>query len=500
MSKKDLLLSLINSLTVNEKRYFSMFSQLTPGEKNYEKLFKALDGEEEYDTKKIKGKLGKTNMNLSYEKGYLQKMLLKSLRNYNDDGSIVISLSSSLMEIEILFNKQQYDLCLDIIQNQKKIAIENEVFGFALQLIAWEKRCQQRKGAFEFMLEYTDKGFKDELELFEKYQNLSNYKALQLKMFAIINKEGNVYREAKEKALREIMQHPLMEGEHKALSHQTKQLYYEILIFFHHHTYEIQKAYELCKLHVALVESKPEKIKYNPQSYFASLLHLGNRCTALKKYDEALECINKIEQIPNIKNVYATPALKQEVFRFVLEKRMEIFTFKRDFKKSIELYEKNIGEITKNKHNFFGVFFIVYYYYAALSYFFCGKYNEALALLRIIINQYSGALRLDFILFAHILHLMTHYELKHFDLLPYLVKSFNRLTKTRKVNQQSIPHISKMFLELSKNSNNEQAQKAILEKYRPIFEEMLSSGPESMIVDTVELPYWLGLKTNTIKA
>lgn len=499
MSKKDLLLALINSLTVNEKRYFSMFTQLTPGEKNYAKLFKALEGEEEYDTKRIKQKLGKTNMNLSYEKGYLQKMLLKSLKNYNDDGTYSIALASSLIEIEILFNKQHYDLCLDIIQTQKKIAIENETFGFALQLISWEKRCQQRKGDFDYLMDYTDKGFKDELDLFEKSINLSSYKALQFRLFALINKEGNIHKKSKDDLLEEVINHPLMKDESLALSHQTKLLYYEILIFYHHHTYQVQKAYELCKKQVALVESQPNKLKYHPQSYFASLIHLSNRCIALRKYEEGMAAIEKIEKIPLIKNVYASPAFKHEVHRYCLEKKIEVLTYTRKFAEAIEIFEQTEPETKKNKANYSISFFIVCTYYAAISYFFVGKYDKSLNLLRTIINQYSGTVRLDFILYSHILHLMLHYELKHYDLLPYLVKSVNRFTKSRNIAQKSTAYITKMFSELAKNSNNELKQKAILEKNKILFDEMMKSGPESMIVDTVELPYWLELRIKELK-
>ncbi len=56
MRKQDYLLSLINSLGVNEKRYFKLFSQVQPGEKRYLQLFDYLDGKDKYDAKAIAAK------------------------------------------------------------------------------------------------------------------------------------------------------------------------------------------------------------------------------------------------------------------------------------------------------------------------------------------------------------------------------------------------------------------------------------------------------------
>src|ERR1700679_355236 len=113
MAKKDLLLNLIQSLSANEKRYFALFSPGTTGSQNYRKLFKALETETSYNSGVIKEKLGPSCMNIAYEKSYLQKMLLRSLRNFYDESTDELTLLSALINIEVLFNKQQYALCID---------------------------------------------------------------------------------------------------------------------------------------------------------------------------------------------------------------------------------------------------------------------------------------------------------------------------------------------------------------------------------------------------
>src|ERR1043165_3205658 len=112
----DSLFDLLNSLSTNEKRYFKLFTSNSSGDKNYQKLFNAIEQEKITDKKALKKRMGSTGMNVSYEKKYLQKILMRSLRNFHEDSSSEIILHQTLTDIEILFNKQQYDLCMALIK------------------------------------------------------------------------------------------------------------------------------------------------------------------------------------------------------------------------------------------------------------------------------------------------------------------------------------------------------------------------------------------------
>jgi hypothetical protein len=209
-AKKNLLPELINSLSANEKRYFSLFSSISPGEQNFKKLFKALEGETNYDSKKIHEKLGPVSMNVAYEKSYLQKMLLRSLRNFNEETSDEIVLHNLMIDIEVLYNKRHYTLCLDLIRKGRKLAEAKDLFPQHLLLVRWEKKCMQRSGNYDYLEKHMVKGLRDEMRITDLYQNFCQFNALQFSMLALLYRKGSALRKNDKAKLEEIIGHPLM--------------------------------------------------------------------------------------------------------------------------------------------------------------------------------------------------------------------------------------------------------------------------------------------------
>jgi tetratricopeptide (TPR) repeat protein len=68
---------------------------------------------------------------------------------------------------------------------------------------------------------------------------------------------------------------------------------------------------------------------------------------------------------------------------------------------------------------------LVFYYKIACLYFGSGKYEKAITYLNKIIH-WKTDLRNDLQCYARLLHLIAHYELGHFNLLEYLIKSVYR--------------------------------------------------------------------------
>ena len=99
--KNDFVHQLVHSLTKSEKRYFKLFSQVQSGTKNYLKLFDALESLVTYDSKQLRKKLKGSPMNLSYEKKYLGKMLLKSLRNFEGENSPLYQVGNMMQDVEL---------------------------------------------------------------------------------------------------------------------------------------------------------------------------------------------------------------------------------------------------------------------------------------------------------------------------------------------------------------------------------------------------------------
>src|SRR4051812_40531190 len=107
MRKQDQLITLIKSLTPSERRYFKLYNSIQPGNKKYAQLFNELAKLESYDAALICKKLKATKAQLANDKKYLELVLMKALRSFNDKTSTSIQLHNALIDIEVLKRKGQ---------------------------------------------------------------------------------------------------------------------------------------------------------------------------------------------------------------------------------------------------------------------------------------------------------------------------------------------------------------------------------------------------------
>ena len=104
------LFDLISSLTMSEKRYFKLFSSRhVIGESNdYIHLFNAIDKQNVYSEDVLKK--ASYVKNLSQEKNYLYRLVLKSLNAYHSSLNNKSRIFEFLKQVEILFHKVYFFL------------------------------------------------------------------------------------------------------------------------------------------------------------------------------------------------------------------------------------------------------------------------------------------------------------------------------------------------------------------------------------------------------
>lgn len=484
------LTELINSLSTNEKRYFKLFTANSSGDQNYQKLFTAIEKDKIKDPKELKKRMSGTNMNVSYEKAYLQKMLMRSLRNFHEDSSTEISLHQTLTDIEILFNKQNYDLCQVLIKNALTVAEENEHFAMVIQLLKWQRRIMIRKGQYAEVAKQNPVLIAKEKECLQKMENLMYFKDLQANFLYLISQKGNARREEEMAGFTELIRHPILQKEENALSHNATLLYFDCWNWYYQHTLQIENAYKNCHRMVAYIEKNPEKIKLHPQSYMAALSSLANRCSNYEKYDEALQVIEKLEKMHTIKGIKIPKSLQTEILIYSTERRLMIYGFSRDFKKGIEWYEKTKAEIEKNKKTLRPTFLSMYHQLISLCYIHLHRYADALKHLRIVFDEIDDKQRSDSFLYSHLLHVITHFELKNYELIPYLLKSVERFARSRGFKQETIGLFIKMFNELTRHNSKQDVQR-ILKNYHPKFTALNQLNSDSVIMGTIDLDLWM---------
>src|SRR5687768_13856793 len=142
MVKKGNLFLLIKSLSKSEKRYFRMNATMTGRDVNYLQLFDAIESQKEYDEveirKNLKGK--KFLSQLHVTKIYLTELILKSLKNYHSNTSVHSKLFDLLKDIELLFDKELYDLCHYKIEKAEQLANKYEKLSLLTEIFFWKRK------------------------------------------------------------------------------------------------------------------------------------------------------------------------------------------------------------------------------------------------------------------------------------------------------------------------------------------------------------------------
>ncbi len=134
----DDLFQLIKALDKNEKGYFKKFAarygEKTTGN-DYLKLFDLLDKADEYNEETVKKHFAKAGkkFNLSAQKTYLYKQLIRCLRSYHSAQNSSYKLTESLLDIQNLTDKGLDGQAMELVETGIKKAFDSGNFSMELQ-------------------------------------------------------------------------------------------------------------------------------------------------------------------------------------------------------------------------------------------------------------------------------------------------------------------------------------------------------------------------------
>lgn len=488
MVKTDEIFELVKSLTANEKRFFQLFGKLRKGDKNYMKVFSLMDKMKVYDSKKITSRFSKSGVNVSSEKKYLQKQIMKSLRVFHNENSPELVVNSLLQDIEILLNHRQFTAAAECIEKVKTLTLQLDLFQQYLIAVKWESRLALRKGDYNYLEKRSNAIYKKEAEVIEQLLNLSAYRSLNNQVFALFNRSGNLNEKQKTIELNKLLKNPLLQDVRKAKSFLAK-------IHFHQsrHLSMIQKddfesAYIEQKNNAALFERDPIKITQFTQAYAAGLAGLGQCCMALEKYEELLSVTNKMEGLLNMPKAQMTPNLALEIRVNCFEKRMMAYVFTRRFNEAVALC-KTISPSEFGRKNFE----LLYHLFTAIAYFSINNYSTALRYVKPLMDSRSEYIRMDYVFSAHFLFLAIQFELGNLENLSSYVKSSRLFFKTRNAGFKCSEFVFSFFEKASKAGNKKQLE-ALYRSTKESLTPLQKFPSEKLLLENFDIITWLESK------
>jgi len=475
MRKQDYLIQLIQSLSPAEKRYLKIYSSRQPGAKRYMKLYDLLEKEDSYDATVLSRKLKTDTKRLAHEKEYLQQVLLRALRSYEQDTNPRIALEHRYMEADMLSNRGLKDFALSHIDKAYEKILKYEQHGTFINAFTLRQRLVQNRtdpspafGSYEL--------YKQNMEQLNEIMELEFlYKELIPLLVNRNDKEG----------MKAIAQKgPLLKKPEELLSARALAIYYTMHIAITTIVYGLGKAVEYAVQLIATYEDNPFLIQINPIAYLYSYQRLA-LSLSFEESDRALQSLDKALSIADHKAFPLSEKVLNQ-FRFdALLQKLNLLNGLYRYDKSIDVareilhYELDITQEYKRTT-------VTFLYAVALL--FTGRVEKALVPLREILKG-NKKTRLDVQLKAMQLELLVQYDLGNYALIPYQVQSIKNWVKRKELQAESCAVYLKWMLSISSAAATGDPKNELM-----AFSKDVKAGKIKIEPEIINLRYWLDEK------
>ncbi len=427
MTKKNNLFLLIKSLTKAEKRYFKLHAATGGDHKNYLRLFDFIDKQKEYDEQAVRRRFKDETFakQLHVTKNYLNKLILKSLRNFHASMSIDAELKDLLRDIEILFKRELFDQCQYSIAKAEEIARAYEKHYSLIEIYDWKRKLALlRSGAGKSRDEVNEVIAHERLSL-KKLQTVNEYWNLTINQF------DSRFGSAGSNNRKKLLSHPLLKDVKAADTLQARSLYYFILQTQYYFQGNLSKAERCVTDLIELLEAHPERIKENPGSYITALNNKIGVCLQAKKLEAIPELLAKIRAIPQKYGLKPQSPLAIKTILQTYNVELEMYRDSGDFEQGIARIEE-ISSYLKKPNRFIPADYkLMLYYQFAYLYFMKKGYKDSLYWLNELFRAKLGVVRQDIPSYARFLNLIIHFELGNITVLKYAVDACRRFLKKR---------------------------------------------------------------------
>lgn len=475
--KNDSLFDLIKSLDKTEKGYFKKFAtrygEKTDGNE-YLKLFDLIDKMPEYNERKFKETLSGKNgnkTNLSAQKSYLYHQILKSLRAYTSGKSRLYSIFESILDIQILLDKNLILQAIDCITKAKEYALKHEYFDTLYSILTIEESLMQRN----FGMFSNTQIIKVKEEIARTLKTLNQETELSQLLFKIkmLFDEGNnramqdknILNEATKLIANELLQNP------DILSRKGKLMTYASLHFYSALKGNDKDVLHYMKLRHNIFEEIELDVR-NTNGYLANISNIILALLNLGEIEDARNYINHLKQQffrdRQLEN-YRKRILAKNLLMYLMVKSLQNIT-EQEVKEAEQLYIEQKPE-NKGDNNLMSA------YYLAILFYCVNNKEQSLYWLQQTIKHTNTNLN-NVQAYCRLLVAYIYFDLKQISLSESALRAVEYFIKKENIESaflKEIITVSKKILflaEAEKQTNQiRSAHNKIEELYNKYFEE-----------------------------
>lgn len=435
--QNDALFYLVKSLTKAEKRQFKLFAKAAQGveDKKFVQLFDVLDKMDDYDEDAIFERAPDIKrQQLSNLKRHLYRRVLASLRSQYIARNIDIEIREQIDYAKILYSKGLYHQSLRLLERVKGIAKDAHQDILHFEIIEFEKLIESRHitRSFDNRAEELVEESRRRNEVVGLSSELSS---LGLRLYGLYIKIGHVGNEKDAFMVREFWRANMPKTSERKLTFFEKAYLYQAYVWYHYILQDFLQCYKYARKWVELFERQPAMCRIDPDLYMRGINNLMAILFYVGRSEQLENCLLQLETFQQQYGQEWSSHSEASAFIYIYTAKINRHFMSGTFTDGLSLILHVETGLRHYKRHLDDYRVMVFYYKIACLYFGSGDNGHAIDYLNRIINSSLGQLREDIQCYARLLHLIAHYELGHYDLLEYLVKSVYRfLAKMKELN------------------------------------------------------------------
>ncbi len=411
IEQKDVLFTLVKSLSKSEKRQFKLYVGRLGGnsEANFISLFNLLDKVDFFNDDLILKKTTIKKQQISNTKAHLYKQILISLRLNPVHQNVRSQIREQFDFAAILYSKGLYKQSLKILDKAKEFALTSGENNLAYEIVEFEKVIESQ---------YITRSLStraDELSSQAKQLNIINTRTsklsnLSLQLYSLMLKEGYVKNDADSKKVKIFFEKRLPKYKLSELSFREKLFLYKAYLWYSLIMQDFVLSYKYSQKWVDLFNDNPIMKKQHPVFYLKGINYLLESLYLIKhktKFNQVLENLSFDIQHELIAINENTNTL---TFLYYYQNKLNLYFLEGRFHKGIRFISKLLDEIKIYETKIDAHHVMVFYYKIACMYFGAGKNEECIFYLEKIINNKELKMREDLLCFSRVLNLVAHYD------------------------------------------------------------------------------------------
>lgn len=488
MNSNISLFDLVKSLSGTEKRYLKLSPEFR-ADGNHKRLFDCYDRMRSPNGALIRIEFENEPLlnQLHVAENALYKAILKTLRNFHAESSVEIELRNQLSDIELLYRKGLYGQCKTILKQTEKIAKRFENQFVLLEVYNWYSELRQVMADHKSFPNHTVV-FQNEINSLNAHKNTIEYKKLSSDLFFHLRTEGFSRDASQFKEIEKIILSSQLQSEAKALTFRSKLSYYQLHGAYQTLKGNFEKAIEFQKKVVELLEAHPHQIQRKPLFYLISMNNLVIGQTKSKRYEEALNSIRALKASTQKFAIRNSVDWQTKLFTTTHWLELDIFIQSGDLENGIALIPTVLSESERLRKHINPVHELQFDFAFSKLYFGSGKYKVALKWMNKILNHPDPELRSDIQCCTRMLQIITHYELKDWQTLPYSIINTTRYLKTSK----KLYRAESALLSVMRKLDDVEKEKEVkqLKKLKASFEEIFNDPLEKNLLENFDFLAW----------